>query len=259
MIFSKPVKILLIEDTREDSVLIERTIRDALTNVEFETCGTISMGIRACENMQPDIIILDVNLPDGGLQNLEDTVNKFKSQSAVIILTNLDDFNAVPELINCGADDTISKELIIEDQARFVARLFRGWTLSRNRIVNHKSRKIEVDRELINASKNSFSKTDKIRTREQNRAIEVEQNLQIQMTLNSIEKQVYLTNGTVKDHVEDLEEIKIRHDREDEEHQQAAADRQKMLATLTKIFWLAVTGVFGLAGTWFCHVMGWTH
>jgi len=79
----------------EDSEMIGARLLDLLSTIaDIELLGqarSMTTGLRACEETNPDIVFLDINLPDGsGIRLLQD----LKSQQPdihVIMLTNSSD------------------------------------------------------------------------------------------------------------------------------------------------------------------------
>lgn len=51
----------------EDDPIIRRLLQQSMTSEGYEcvTASTIAEGLTACERSKPDLVLLDVNLPDG--------------------------------------------------------------------------------------------------------------------------------------------------------------------------------------------------
>ena len=99
-------KLLLLED---DTALGEG-IRLALKSGETEItlCRTLSEGRRALEQDVFDLLILDINLPDGnGLELLREV--RQSSTVPVILLTANDMETDIANGLESGADDYITK------------------------------------------------------------------------------------------------------------------------------------------------------
>ena len=81
-------KVLLIDD----SELIGSKVLDLLSTVEaVELLGqakSVKEGLRACEEEKPDIVLLDINLPDGSGIGLLKELKKRQPYIRVIMLTN---------------------------------------------------------------------------------------------------------------------------------------------------------------------------
>ena len=81
-------KVLLIDD----SELIGSKVLDLLSTVEaVELLGqakSVKEGLRACEEKKPDLVFLDINLPDGSGIGLLKELKKRQPHIRVIMLTN---------------------------------------------------------------------------------------------------------------------------------------------------------------------------
>ena len=117
-------KLLLLED---DTALGEG-IRLALKSGETEItlCRTLSEGSRALEQSTFDLLILDINLPDGsGLELLREV--RQSSTVPVILLTANDMETDIVNGLESGADDFITKPFSLAVlRARVNARLRRS-------------------------------------------------------------------------------------------------------------------------------------
>lgn len=99
-------KVLLIEDDRTTRRLVKSALED---NCNIITAQDVSQGLNSFVNYQPNVVFLDIALPDGdGHRALEFMVDK-KSDSYVVMFSGHDDQNNVSKAINLGARGFISK------------------------------------------------------------------------------------------------------------------------------------------------------
>lgn len=113
--------ILIVEDERG----IREYLREILT-AEGYGVTTASDGTSALEKLDkapPDLVILDLKLPDISGESICRTINKDYAETAVIMLTAKDTPSDVVEGLNLGADDYITKpfeerELLARVKAR---------------------------------------------------------------------------------------------------------------------------------------------
>ena len=117
-------KILLMEDDAALGQGICRTLKDS--SVQIRLCQTLAQGRSALEAGSFDLLILDINLPDGsGL----DLLREVRRTSAVpIILLTANDLEAdIVYGLESGADDYITKPFSLAVlRARVNAQLRRG-------------------------------------------------------------------------------------------------------------------------------------
>ena len=141
-------KILLLED----DITLGSGIRLALQSpsVQITLCRTLSQAHYAVAENSYDLLILDVNLPDGsGLQLLEQV--RKTSHVPVILLTANDLEMDVVTGLEAGADDYITKPFSLAIlRARVIAQLRRG--------MSAKTSCIEIDRFQFDFDRMEFRK-----------------------------------------------------------------------------------------------------
>ncbi len=118
-------KILLVEDDAALGQGICLTLKGS--SVQIHLCQTLAQGRSALENGSFDLLILDVNLPDGsGLDLLRD-IRRCHSSIPVILLTANDLETDIVVGLESGADDYITKPFSLAVlRARVNAQLRRG-------------------------------------------------------------------------------------------------------------------------------------
>ena len=125
---SDPDLVLVIDDESQ----IRRAVRDALREVtpRVDEASNGSSGIDAATNHHPDLIVLDLGLPDmAGV----DVCREIRQRSAVpiIVLSARHSEHEKVDLLNAGADDYVTKPFsVLELAARAKAHIRRGKTLA---------------------------------------------------------------------------------------------------------------------------------
>ena len=100
------MNILLVEDNESIAEGLVYTFKMNNYHLDYKT--TMKDAIEYLNNNTPELIILDVSLPDGNGFNLyEDSIKK--SQIPVIFLTARDDEDDIIKGLNLGAEDYITK------------------------------------------------------------------------------------------------------------------------------------------------------
>ncbi len=109
------IKILLVEDNPADQIMVEEVLQDATTfRYELATCERVREAPHCIAETHPDIILLDLSLPDSsGLATLE-RVREYSPQVPVVIFTGLSDQQTGIDAINRGAEDYLVKGEISE-------------------------------------------------------------------------------------------------------------------------------------------------
>lgn len=128
------VKVHLVEDESE----IRRLVAEALASIghDVETSATALDGLQQIVATGPDVVILDLGLPDldGG-----ELLKMIRAVSAVpvIVATARDDDSSAIRLLNAGADDYVVKPYSIDHlEARIRAVLRRGPSAGSSSIVS---------------------------------------------------------------------------------------------------------------------------
>jgi len=98
-----PVSIVIVDD----HPLYRRGVRTALEGqldlrVAAEV-GSVAEALAACEQLRPDVVLLDINLPDGSGVEAARTLRELQPGIAVLILTAYDDASYVVALAEAGA------------------------------------------------------------------------------------------------------------------------------------------------------------
>lgn len=109
-IFS-PLRVLLIEDSKGDALLIEKVLRQALPDaLALHKAETIAAALKLLSENEFDIALLDRSLPDvvgfSGLQSIQNIAPKLP----VVFLTAYKDEETALETIEQGAQDYIFKD-----------------------------------------------------------------------------------------------------------------------------------------------------
>lgn len=118
-------KIVLIDDEIEILDLVETVLRnEGLTNVYKATCG--GDGISLCKEVDPDVIVLDIMLPDVDGYEVCKQLRAFTFAPILFLSAKTDDFDKLLGL-GIGGDDYITKPFSPKEVAfRVKAQLRRG-------------------------------------------------------------------------------------------------------------------------------------
>ncbi|MBI5831270.1 MAG: response regulator [Armatimonadetes bacterium] len=106
------ITVVLVEDVRAARLLVRRTLERRPDVNVVDECGTAAEALAACQRWLPDIIFLDLRLPDqdgalllGPLRQLHPTVR-------VIVLTS--DYQRERALLAAGAQAYMAKPVVTE-------------------------------------------------------------------------------------------------------------------------------------------------
>jgi len=109
------MKILVIDDNKEDRGLIIKHIKKIASDTVIDECNCLKAGLEKLSSSNYDAIILDLALPEtDGIETVEATLehlNKNNKSTPVIILTGLEDYSIGRKAWLLGI-----KEFLIKDE-----------------------------------------------------------------------------------------------------------------------------------------------
>jgi signal transduction histidine kinase len=107
----KTLEILLVEDNPGDARLILEMLRN-IPNNKIANLGSLSAALRYLEHHTPDILLLDLGLPDSqGLDTVKKVVSRMPALP-IIVLTGIGDDKLAVDAIKAGAQDFMVKGLV---------------------------------------------------------------------------------------------------------------------------------------------------
>lgn len=111
---ANPIRILLVED----SLLVRHGLRTVLTAPDEQPplvivgeAGSNAEGLAACDRFKPDVVLLDIRLPDGpGFATCREIIARHPA-TRVIVLTSHSNDSFVYEAVTAGAHGYLMKEI----------------------------------------------------------------------------------------------------------------------------------------------------
>lgn len=106
--------LLLVEDDPGDALLVEELLADTGLDVDLLWVRTLAearraLAARAAARTTPDIVLLDLHLPDAGGLEVVEAVLAAQPGAAVLVLTGLADGDAGVAAVTAGAQDYLIK------------------------------------------------------------------------------------------------------------------------------------------------------
>src|SRR5258708_1970318 len=108
-----PQTILVVEDDRD----LLRSLDHILTEEGYAVTTTPegSKALLLVKKIKPDLVMLDIGLPDISGESICKEIKKFDTQTPVIMLTGHDKTDDVVRGLNLGADDYITKPFVADE------------------------------------------------------------------------------------------------------------------------------------------------
>jgi len=104
------MKILIVEDVKIQRKALESVLRTA--GYETVSAGSVTAGLKACAQHRPDMILADVNLPDGNGFDLCSSVKTDARLAHIPVILLTGDAVSVDQRVSglqTGADDYVLK------------------------------------------------------------------------------------------------------------------------------------------------------
>jgi len=118
-----PLRVLVVEDDAEMAALLRVLLADARGR-PFETACAVSLddALRQLAAGAPDVVLLDLNLPDSAGEETFRRVRERAPEAPVVVLTSVEDDALSDRLVGAGAQDYLVKA---EVRGSIVARTLR--------------------------------------------------------------------------------------------------------------------------------------
>lgn len=113
MIPDHPIRILIVEDStlvRQGIKIVLSTAGNPPLQVVGEA-GTVADAIAACAQLKPDVVLLDIRLPDGSGLNACRAMLQSHPDVRIIVLTSHSNDSFVYEAVTAGAHGYLMKEI----------------------------------------------------------------------------------------------------------------------------------------------------
>lgn len=127
--------ILAIDDTRSIRIFLRILLQGH--GASFHEAATATEGVRMCEMVRPDVVVLDLGLPDkDGLDILSDikkTVSASGEAPKVVILSVRKEQGVRERAFRNGADAYVTKPFMMEELMEALSRTPRGQVEACNR------------------------------------------------------------------------------------------------------------------------------
>src|SRR4051812_29212468 len=103
----------------EDEALLARNMKTYLTErgYETETVDGVAVGLKRYNEMQPDIVLVDHNLPEGTGLSLIQEIRSRDRWTKVVMITAHGGVDVAVAAMKSGADDYMTKPVSLDEIA----------------------------------------------------------------------------------------------------------------------------------------------
>jgi two-component system, NtrC family, response regulator AtoC len=108
-----PVRLLLVDDEPEVCWIVSRVLGEA--GYEVTTADTARAGLEAFEAKRPDVVLLDLRLPDGDGLDVMQRIRELDESVVVVMLTGYGTVESAVRAMKLGAFDYLIKPMHLEE------------------------------------------------------------------------------------------------------------------------------------------------
>jgi DNA-binding NarL/FixJ family response regulator len=190
------IQLLLVDDQN----LVCQGLKAILSQEEdFQVVGTAENGeaaIEMTEALHPDIVLMDVRMPImNGLDATQIICQNFPD-TKVLVLSTFDDDQYIADSMRAGAKGYLIKDMPLEELAQAIRLAHRGYTqmgpgLMEKLVVNMPKHETDLKNQPLTIDLSHLTP----------REYEVMRLLRFGATNREIAEQLYITEGTVKTHI----------------------------------------------------------
>lgn len=165
MVMTATVRVLVVDDADESRSILRRALGfDAAIDVVGEA-NSGRTAVQEAERLKPDVILMDVRMPDGdGVTATREITRRFPSIN-VIALTAHDDHESVREMLTAGATGYLVKGAPVDDVTNAIRKASTGEAQVDERVLPHV---IEELRALLGRERSRRAEAERLaRTRQE--------------------------------------------------------------------------------------------
>lgn len=119
-------RILIVEDIPETQQWLQNAAQKAFSDAIIRLSASIAEAKAAIAQQQPDLMLIDLNLPDGNGQDLVAEMSSLETPPMCVIVTIYDDDQHVFPSLEAGADGYLLKDQPTEKIARLLKGIVNG-------------------------------------------------------------------------------------------------------------------------------------
>ena len=123
---AQPVRVFLVDDHKVVRIGLRTLLSDSPLVRVIGEAGTLRDALAGCAQLKPDVVLMDIRLPDGTGVDGTRRVKELSPATRVLILTSYADDETILGAIEAGADGYLLKEVDNLDLAAALVHVARG-------------------------------------------------------------------------------------------------------------------------------------
>ncbi len=147
----KTLRILLVDDHEVVRLGLATLLEDTPGVSVVGEAGSAQEALRACERLAPDLVILDIRLPDQPGVDVCRRITELWPTIKVIILTSFASDDLIADAITAGAAGYVLKQVGNEELLRAIEAVRRGEALLDPQVTQHVLRRIRRAERVLDA------------------------------------------------------------------------------------------------------------
>jgi len=153
-----PLRILLVEDNAGDARLILETLKDAGLRFELRHAPRLGDALPLLAERAADVVLLDLSLPDAhGLETVRRALAA-GPETAIVVLTGLDDESVAIQAVQAGAQDYLVKGQV---EPGTLSRALR-YAMERKRLDAERARLLDAEHQARTAAEAAVRARDEV-------------------------------------------------------------------------------------------------
>ena len=109
------IKVLLVDDHQMFAQVLRRVFKDTPDLEVVGTAGTVAEAVTMARQAQPDVVLMDYQLPDGVGTEAAEAIRREHPDTKVVMLTGYADDAVLVAAIEVGCSGFISKANLVEE------------------------------------------------------------------------------------------------------------------------------------------------
>lgn len=116
----RTIKVLLVEDHPVVRLGLQMLMESEYDMEVVGEAGTVAEAVQQADSLKPDVVLMDIGLPDGSGIDTTVVIKERHPEMAVVALTIHEDGEYVDKMFSVGASGYVSKRAAPEDLIRVI-------------------------------------------------------------------------------------------------------------------------------------------